>query len=54
LLLQSAAFESGREAGAWVSRLKLDATSVVDAPVTRAEGVTAQAVADALAALNAA
>jgi tryptophanyl-tRNA synthetase len=54
LLLQSAAFESGREAGAWVARLKLDAASVVDAPVTRAEGVTAQAVADALAALNAA
>ncbi len=54
LLLQSAAFESGRDAGAWVSRLKLEATAVLDAPVTRADGVTAQAVADALAALNAA
>jgi tryptophanyl-tRNA synthetase len=54
LLLQSAAFESGRDAGAWVSRLMLDAASVVDAPVKRAEGVTAQTVTDALAALNAA
>ena len=54
LLLQSAAFESGREAGAWVGRLKLNAASVAEAPVTRGEGVTAQAVSDALAALNAA
>jgi tryptophanyl-tRNA synthetase len=54
LLLQSAAFESGRDAGAWVARLKLDAASLGEAPVTRGEGVTAQDVMDALAALNAA
>ena len=53
LLLQSAAFESGRDAGAWVSRMKVDAASVADAPVTRGEGVSAQDVTDALAALKA-
>ena len=51
LLLQSAAFESGRDAGAWVSRLKHDAASVSEAPVTRGEGVSAQDVTEALTAL---
>ncbi len=51
LLLQSAPFESGRDAGAWVSRLKLEAASVSEAPVTRGEGVSAQDVTDALTAL---
>ena len=53
-LLQSAAFDAGRDAGAWVARLKLDAASVLQAPVTRGEGVSSQDVIDALAALNAA
>ncbi len=51
LLLQSAAFESGREAGACVSRLKLDVASLALAPVTRGEGVSEQDVNDALTAL---
>ena len=54
LLLQSAAFDSGRDAGQWVSRLKADGGSALaDAPVSRSEGVSAQDVSDALAALAA-
>jgi len=52
VLLQSAAFDSGRDAGQWVARLKTDgAAAVPDAPVAHGEGVSAQDVADALAAL---
>jgi tryptophanyl-tRNA synthetase len=52
VLLQSAAFESGRDAGQWVTRLKSDgAAAVPDAPVAHGDGVSAQDVADALAAL---
>ena len=52
LLLQSAAFESGREAGMWVSRLKAEGVAaLVAAPVEYAESVDVQDVADALAAL---
>jgi tryptophanyl-tRNA synthetase len=54
LLLQSAAFDSGRDAGQWVSRLKTDGASALgDAPVIRGDGVSAQDVSDALAALAA-
>jgi tryptophanyl-tRNA synthetase len=54
LLLQSAAFDSGRDAGQWVSRLKTDGASALgEAPVSRGEGVSAQDVSDALAALTA-
>ena len=53
VLLQSAAFESGRDAGQWVAKLKTDgAAAVPDAPVAHGEGVSAQDVADALAALG--
>ena len=52
VLLQSDAFESGREAGQCVARLKAGGVAAVpDAPVAHAEGVSAQDVADALAAL---
>ena len=52
VLLQSAAFESGREAGQWVLRLKTaGAAAIPDAPVSHGEGVIAQDVADALLAL---
>jgi len=52
VLLQSTAFDSGRDAGQWVARLKTDgAAAVPDAPVAHGEGVSAQDVADALAAL---
>jgi tryptophanyl-tRNA synthetase len=52
VLLQSDAFESGREAGQCVARLKADGIKAVpDAPVAHGEGVSAQDVADALAAL---
>jgi tryptophanyl-tRNA synthetase len=55
VLLQSAAFESGRDAGQWVAKLKTaGAIAVPDAPVAHGEGVSAQDVADALAALAAA
>jgi tryptophanyl-tRNA synthetase len=54
LLLQSAAFDAGREAGQWVARLKADGTAALaEAPVQRSEGVSVQDVADALAALAA-
>ena len=52
VLLQSGAFDSGRDAGQWVARLKTDgAAALTDAPVSRGEGASAQDVADALAAL---
>jgi tryptophanyl-tRNA synthetase len=55
VLLQSDAFESGREAGQCVARLKSDGIKAVpDARVAHGEGVSAQDVADALAALAAA
>ena len=51
LLLQSAAFESGREAGLWVARLKNEGVAALpDASLARAEGVSAQELADALGA----
>jgi tryptophanyl-tRNA synthetase len=54
LLLQSAAFDSGRDAGQWVARLKNEgAAAIPDAPVAHAEGVSAQDVADALLAIAA-
>ncbi len=52
LLLQSGAFESGREAGLWVARLKSEGVAALpDAPLAHAEGVSAQDLADALGAL---
>ncbi len=55
LLLQSAAFDAGRDAGQWVARLKSDgAAALAGAPVQRGEGVSVQDVADALAVLAAA
>jgi len=52
VLLQSAAFESGRDAGQWVARLKAEgAAAVASAPVSRADGASEQDVADALAVL---
>jgi tryptophanyl-tRNA synthetase len=54
VLLQSAGFDSGRDAGQWVARLKTgDTAALADAPVSRGEGVGEQDVADALAALSA-
>ena len=54
LLLQSAAFDSGRDAGQWVSRLKTEgAPALAEAPVSCSEGVSAQDVGDALSALAA-
>ncbi|MBC8057989.1 MAG: tryptophan--tRNA ligase [Rhizobiales bacterium] len=51
VLLQSSAFESGREAGQWVARLKTEGVAAIpDAPVAHGVGVSAQDVADALAA----
>jgi tryptophanyl-tRNA synthetase len=51
ILLQSAAFDSGREAGQWIARLKSDGVIAVSgAPVAHGDGVSAQDVADALAA----
>jgi tryptophanyl-tRNA synthetase len=47
LLLQSHAFETGREAGQWVARLK-NAAELVTAPVTLPEGVNVRTVMDAL------
>ncbi len=52
VLLQSAAFESGRDAGQWIARLKNEGVAAIpDAPVAYGEGVSAQDVADGLAAL---
>jgi tryptophanyl-tRNA synthetase len=54
VLLQSAAFDSGRDAGQWVARLKTEgAAAVPGAPVAHGEGVSAQDVADALLAISA-
>mgnify|MGYP000571288456 CR=1 FL=1 len=51
VLLQSGAFESGRDAGQWVARLKTDGVAALaEAPVAPGEGVNAQDVADALCA----
>ncbi len=55
VLLQSAAFAGGRDAGAWVKRLKTEGAAALDgAPVALGEGVAAAEVAQALAALLAA
>ena len=55
VLLQSAAFAGGRDAGAWVKRLKTEGAAALDsAPVALGEGVAADEVAQALAALIAA
>ncbi len=52
LLLQSQAFAQGRDAGAWVKRLKTEgAAALADAPVGRAEGVDEPTVQMALSAL---
>ena len=54
LLLQSRAFEQGRDAGQWVARLKRDgAAALADVPAERATGVEAGDVAAALAQLAA-
>ena len=54
VLLQSDAFESGREAGQCVARLKVEGIAAVpNSPVAHGEGVSAQDVADALAELQA-
>jgi tryptophanyl-tRNA synthetase len=53
VLLQSGAFDSGRDAGHWVARLKAEGVAAVpDAPVAHGEGVSAQDLADALAAFS--
>ncbi|OYU28707.1 MAG: tryptophan--tRNA ligase [Burkholderiales bacterium PBB2] len=55
VLLQSAAFAGGRDAGQWVARLKREgATALAEAPVQRSEGVDEAAVNAALLALQAA
>ena len=52
LLLQSTGLADGREAGNWVKRLKTEGdAALADAPVARAEGVSAEALSAALAAL---
>jgi tryptophanyl-tRNA synthetase len=54
LLLQSRAFEQGRDAGAWVARLKREgAAALAGVPADRAAGVNAEDVAAALAQLAA-
>ena len=52
VLLQSAAFDSGRDAGQWVARLKT-AGALADAPVARGDDVSAREVDEALALLRA-
>ncbi|MBV8603340.1 MAG: tryptophan--tRNA ligase [Pelomonas sp.] len=55
LLLQSRGFDSGRDAGQWVARLKREgASALAELPATRAEGVNEAEIAAALAALAAA
>ncbi|MCX9157728.1 tryptophan--tRNA ligase [Niveibacterium sp. 24ML] len=50
LLLQSAGFDGGRDAGQWVAKLKKEgAAALAGAPVTAAEGVSADEIAAALA-----
>ncbi len=52
LLLQSTGLADGREAGNWVKRLKTEGdAALAEAPVARAEGVSAEVVALVLAAL---
>ena len=52
LLLQSTGLADGREAGHWVKRLKTEGdAALAEAPVSRADGVSAEAVSAALAAL---
>ena len=54
LLLQSQAFAQGRDAGAWVKRLKTEgAAALAEAPVSLAEGVDRAAVETALSVLAA-
>jgi len=51
VLLQSLAFDTGRDAGQWVTRLKSEAAAALaQAPVTRAPGVSMDDVLSALAA----
>ena len=47
-LFISEGFDSGRDAGQWVGRLKKDAAALADAPVTLADGVTKEDVIAAL------
>lgn len=55
VLLQSEGFAGGRDAGEWVKKLKTEgAAALAAAPVARGDGVEADEVADALAALIAA
>jgi len=52
VLLQSTGLADGREAGNWVKRLKSEGDAALhEAPVVRADGVSADAVSSALAAL---
>jgi tryptophanyl-tRNA synthetase len=54
-LLQSQGFAGGRDAGQWVARLKREGVAALaEAPVQRVEGVAESALAEALAALQAA
>ncbi len=48
-LFVSQGFDSGRDAGQWVGRLKKDSSTLTDAPITFADGVTKE---DVIAALN--
>jgi tryptophanyl-tRNA synthetase len=55
VLLQSAGFAQGRDAGQWIARLKTEgAAALADAPVSLGDGVVQGDVAQALAALIAA
>ncbi|MBN8489667.1 MAG: tryptophan--tRNA ligase, partial [Burkholderiales bacterium] len=55
VLLQSQGFDGGRDAGAWVKRLKTEGAAALDgAPVALGDDVAAAEVAQALAALIAA
>ncbi|WP_310459750.1 tryptophan--tRNA ligase [Sphaerotilus sp.] len=55
VLLQSVAFAGGRDAGAWVKRLKTEgAAALAEAPAALGDGVAAEEVAQALADLIAA
>ncbi len=49
LLLQSAGFDLGRDAGQWVGRLKKEGVLPADAPVMLAEGVSREEIVAALA-----
>ena len=51
-LFVSDAFASGRDAGAWVGRIKREAERAADAPIHLLEGVSADEVAAALATLR--